>query len=91
MNNLKLEGPYWMIHAYWTMKLKHNFVSFLLILVIILLFFNYNIKLYFIILIFNLMPKYSQTLGIYENMKRKTNLNALNHVNIICEDEIAKE
>jgi hypothetical protein len=37
------------------------------------------------------MPKYSQTLGIYENMKRKTNLNTLNHVNITCEDEIAKE
>jgi hypothetical protein len=35
------------------------------------------------------MPKYSQTLGIY--MKRKTNLNTLNHVNITCEDEIAKE
>jgi hypothetical protein len=73
------------------MKLKRNFVSFLLILIIILLFFNYNIKLYFVILNFNLMPKYSQTLGIYENMKRKTNLNTLNHVNITCEDEIAKE
>ena len=53
--------------------------------------FNYNLKFYFITLIFNLTPEYFQTLGKHSKMQRKINFNIYNGASITFESEIAKK